>query len=996
MPGNAGGIARHALMALLLILMALVFFDRLTFSDFVLARGDTFAYFYPYWEARNAALMAGHLPLWSPDLFMGVPLLANSQLGTFYPPNWFVAPLSAPQGVRLSILAHVAWALVGVYALARRSAGLERAPALLAAVVFAFGGYLGARVEQINQLQGLSWLPWTLLLLHHAPRRPALYVPLLAGALALQVFTGHTQTVFITTVGLAVVAVVGIGDSVGRRYRQTQTDAMNGVPTGSRVGTPFMASASEPMPSVPVPNASVLNSPDQLRLLILLIAGILALVLALPQLVPTLELTGISHRGGGLNPNEATAFSFNPFLAGRGLLPSYDLPIFAEYIAYPGIIALGLALVGVIWGGRRGAIYPTATGAQVGMAHDTSCSHQCTVWIVLAVVGVFFAFGQYNPVYAWLAQFPGFNLFRVPARWLALFALGVAMLAGIGLQALPTLRSQARLMAGGLALAVVVVLAAGAWLLTARNPEPVPATPPEMMTLVGWGAAVVGLIALLVMVRNSAQRELKYLLFLFALLIVLLELWLAARALPYNQLVPPDVVSGQRFTLSHMRVYAARETPPGRLLSISNLLFDPGDRAALEARYAALGMSAAEVRTALVAIKMQEVVAANLPLLWGIPSIDGFDGGVLPTTWYSAFASLLTPPDALRTVDGRLREILAREECGGVCLPDARWLALTNTRYLLMDKIYDLWHDDVAYDTGIRVSLSADDETIIMPARFEATAVDLLVEGGAPSLTITREAGEEIVLEGARHWDADALRTVWRYTLPAPAIPAAILVRADDGAVLHALTLVDTRANVFQQATLGDWRRVLSSDIKLYENLAVLPRAFVVHDALVVGDDYLGTEDALSLLRDPAFDPARSVVLAETSPREAVTLPASDTPLRIRRGDGGEVLDGTHVTAYAPTRLEIAVESEAAGYLVLSDAYYEGWQAAVNGSETPILRANIMFRAVPIPAGESTVVMEYRPWWVGWLPVMGSAWFVVAIGAAWGAVRRTPRHPSRR
>jgi hypothetical protein len=43
------------------------------------------------------------------------------------------------------------------------------------------------------------------------------------------------------------------------------------------------------------------------------------------------------------------------------------------------------------------------------------------------------ALGGYNPIYSLLVKFvPGFNLFRVPARWLVLYAFGAAMLAGIG------------------------------------------------------------------------------------------------------------------------------------------------------------------------------------------------------------------------------------------------------------------------------------------------------------------------------------------------------------------------------------------------------------------------------------------------------------------------------------------------------------------------------------------------------------------------------------
>jgi hypothetical protein len=923
----AGSLLQRVGSAALLLAAALLFIDRLTFSDFVLARGDTFAYFYPYWEARNAALLAGRLPLWTPDLFMGAPLLANSQLGTFYPPNWLAAPLPAPEGVKLSILAHITWALAGAYLLARQAAGLGRAPALVAATVFAFSGTMGGRVEQINQLQGLAWLPWLLLLIHHAPRRPWQGAPLLAGALALQVFTGHTQTVFISGAALGLYALLQTPEPETRRIT---------------------------------------------RLIILAAAGAFALVLALPQLIPTLELTGVSHRGGGLNANEATAFSFNPFLAGRGLLPSYDLPIFSEYIAYPGILALGLALAAL---------------------HPALRLPSRRVWIALTIIGLVFAFGQYNPLYAALAGLPGFNLFRVPARWLALFALGTALLAGIGAGALLSLDGRARRQVGVLLLTLVGILGAAAWLLTGRNPEPVPATPPQIGTLVGWVAGVAAFLALLALVGWRARFAPA-----FAVVLVLAELWLAARALPYNQLVPPDVVSAERFSSAQMRVYTQRDTVPGRLLSITNLLFDPGDRAVLEARFAALGMSAAEVRTALVAIKQQEALAANLPLHWGIPSIDGFDGGVLPTTYYSAFASLLTPGEALRTVDGRLREILAREECGGACIPDARWLALTNTRYLLMDKIYDLWHDDIAYDTGLRTLLTAETSTDIILPSFMATAVDLLIEGAPPALDVLLQSGETLTLEGERHWDADAERTVWRYTLPTPAIAQTLSLRADGDAVLSALTLVDTRAEVFRQVTLNGWQRVLSSDIKLYENPFTLPRAFIVYDAVRVRDDYAGTEMMLELMRDPAFDPSRQVIIG--SPRFTPTGMAA--PLRVPGEDEieptppppGSPPPAVRFTSYTSERVELVVNSAAPGYLVLSDAWDQGWVAEVNGAATRIARANVMFRAVPVPAGESVVVFSYRPWWLAWLPAMALPWVMLLLWMVM-SLYSTPRSTSR-
>ena len=50
-----------------------------------------------------------------------------------------------------------------------------------------------------------------------------------------------------------------------------------------------------------------------------------------------------------------------------------------------------------------------------------------------------------------------------------------------------------------------------------------------------------------------------------------------------------------------------------------------------------------------------------------------------------------------------------------------------------------------------------------------------------------------------------------------------------------------------------------------------------------------------------------------------------------------------------------------AGFLFVSDQYYPGWQATVDGSAVPIHRANYAFRVVRVPEGESMVVFRYRP-----------------------------------
>lgn len=892
---------------LLIIGLTLLFFHQLAFTDKILARGDTYNYFYPYWDVRNEAFRAGELPLWTPDIFMGAPLLANPQLGTYYPPNWLTAPFRAPLAIKLSILLHVVIAGWGMLLLFRTTVSYRRLPALVAAVIFAFGGYMGAHVEQINQLQGLAWMPILFALFHRLlnGKKPLHYGLLMAIVWALQIFSGHTQTVFMTGVGLGMYGLY-VGWAQWREDRQL----------------------------LRIPRAMVMLG----------LCALIAVMLAIPQLLPTLELTGMSNRGSGFNAQQATAFSLSPMIIGRALLPSYDVALFGEYVTYIGIIGLGLAMWGMV-------AKPPAM-ENFGRGYTLKTQYHKWIWIIIAVVGFGLALGRFNPLYLLLAELPGFNLFRVPARWLSLFTLSTAMLAGIGVQALnpggfpSLLQGSTRRMR--LFTWFTLVFFSGLIFLTRFvldvDPRDVYGeTIPQNLTILFWGIALVMLMMLLI-VRHKILNWV-------ALLGVIVELFLASFILPYNDLTPPEVYLEQRFTISQLLANQTDEVVPGRTLSMSRLLFDPGDKAALRERYTRLGLDEQSQIHAFDAVKKQEMLMPNLSMTWGIPSIDGFGGGILPTIYYSQFTSLMLPENELRTADGRIGEIMAKPECRGACLPKLDWLLYTDTRYIIADKVYDVWVDGVAFDTTL--------------AEYWQTATRL----NLPDFVFN----EIRILHSDRLDDVESQETSDGLWITVTDWDSLQSILAEQSQHLLAVTLVDNRVkDVFWQLQPPPFARILSSDIKVYALAPEETRAYLPPTTHILPDNWLGHEDALDILRA-----GRGFVI-HGDDIETRDLSYTETL---------NLFSATEFIEYDDTHIAIKVNSDDEAYLILNDAYYPGWKATVNGETVPVYRANAMFRAVQVPAGESIISFDFEPDLWRYALYAGIAFWVSAMLGLWWTSR---------
>jgi hypothetical protein len=88
---------------------------------------------------------------------------------------------------------------------------------------------------------------------------------------------------------------------------------------------------------------------------------------------------------------------------------------------------------------------------------------------------------------------------------------------------------------------------------------------------------------------------------------------------------------------------------------------------------------------------------------------------------------------------------------------------------------------------------------------------------------------------------------------------------------------------------------------------------------------------------------------------------------------------GAQVTRYTPAAMDVQVDAPEAGYLVLSETWYPGWSATVNGQDTPIEQVNGLFRAVPVPAGAAEVQLRYWPASWTWGLIMAAVGLMLVV-----------------
>jgi hypothetical protein len=165
---------------------------------------------------------------------------------------------------------------------------------------------------------------------------------------------------------------------------------------------------------------------------------------------------------------------------------------------------------------------------------------------------------------------------------------------------------------------------------------------------------------------------------------------------------------------------------------------------------------------------------------------------------------------------------------------------------------------------------------------------------------------------------------------------------------------VASAKNPLQHSAL---RVVDSGATVVYENLLCEPRAFMRYRYNVLP----ATQQRL-FVQQPAIAAYTNALTDSTFTGETVLLwREPDVKISMDSVIVRDVPNRVRITNYENNRVRIAVESAEAGYLVLSDTYYPGWKAWVNGNEQAIMRANFAMRSLTVPRGSSVVEFRFDP-----------------------------------
>ncbi|MBN1475721.1 hypothetical protein JXA47_03110 [Candidatus Sumerlaeota bacterium] len=413
------------------LLLVIVFWNPLIRPGVVYPSSDLTCLFWPQRVHLAEAFAEGVVPLWNAHTFGGSPFLASMQPGVFDVTGWPWLlgddPVDLLEGFNRQRLLLFLILSVNTFALCLSGLRLGLGGALLAAVTLPCCGFLWGHFDHVNQLSTLSWFPLVMLAALWSIRGESWSPhPLLAGAVALQIFAGHPQH---AALGALAVGVVALTFLIANRCTPREW-----LRISASLGTAYLLGA----------------------------------MIGAVQLIPGIELSGLSERQFD-TPEYAATFSMQWAHLQRlvwpgifGVFPHYTAEgNFSELGLFVGRIPLALALIAIALGVTRRSPHTVAL-------------------IAMGLFALMWALGSNGPIFTPLVTLiPPLRSFRVPPRMLFYLDLSLTMLAAVGMsKLLGRLRDQGWSMGqrGGLAVLTALLCLADLWAASRadyfRQPQP--------------------------------------------------------------------------------------------------------------------------------------------------------------------------------------------------------------------------------------------------------------------------------------------------------------------------------------------------------------------------------------------------------------------------------------------------------------------------------------------------------------------------------------------
>lgn len=369
------------------VVVALVYYGHLFWPEPKLFftpdyyRSDIWHYHYPVKDVLARSLKMGKLPFWIDEMGTGFPLFAEGQVGALFLPNVILFGL---------LPTYLAWNLMyplmflvnylGIYRLVRELK-VRVVIAVCCGLVYGLSGFFVVRVIHINMVQAAVWLPWMLWIGYRLMQQPTKGLVLwMAVVVMLQITAGYFQISFLSLVAMS----VWLGLMLDRE-----------------------------------------NLSRKLKGLVYLGIGVgLGVMLAAPQLLPTLEFLGLSQHAGGnkqvfehqYHPVELITFVF-PNWFGKVSDGSYvgvaeNEGLFWENTYFVGVLPI--------------------LGLLLAVARKKKSKEVRASLVVIGLM-ILLALGKYSPL-SFVFEYPGFGTFRVPQRGLFVVALLVVVLFAVELE----------------------------------------------------------------------------------------------------------------------------------------------------------------------------------------------------------------------------------------------------------------------------------------------------------------------------------------------------------------------------------------------------------------------------------------------------------------------------------------------------------------------------------------------------------------------------------